>query len=76
MPIYEYACKKCGHEFEELVRAGEQPPCPKCGEARKVERKLSTFAAVMGKPGGCEAVSDCPSKSSCCSGSCHHNHGR
>lgn len=32
MPIYEYRCLSCGHEFEELVRLGETPPCPACGK--------------------------------------------
>jgi putative FmdB family regulatory protein len=33
VPIYDFACPACGHEFEELVRAGELPPCPECGHA-------------------------------------------
>ena len=41
MPIYEYACSKCGHEFEALVRAGKAPPpCASCG-ATELERRLS-----------------------------------
>ncbi len=30
MPIYEYSCTACGHEFEELVRGDEKPVCPSC----------------------------------------------
>jgi len=30
MPIYEYACSKCGQEFETLVRSGAVPDCPSC----------------------------------------------
>ena len=30
MPIYEYACKDCGHRFEELVMGSERPKCPRC----------------------------------------------
>ena len=42
MPIYEYRCEQCRHEFEELVGFNEAPPhCPKCG-AEKVDRLLST----------------------------------
>ncbi len=47
MPVYEYRCNACRHEFEELVRspASEREiVCPDCG-GRKVERKLSVFAA-------------------------------
>ncbi len=43
MPLYDYACKACGHEFEALVRTGDAPPvCPACRSA-DVERQLSTF---------------------------------
>lgn len=44
MPIYEYACRSCGHEFETLVRASETPSCVKCASA-ELEKKLSVFAA-------------------------------
>jgi len=40
MPIYEYSCTKCGHEFEKLVRGGPTPACESCGAA-EVERLLS-----------------------------------
>lgn len=43
MPIYEYACNQCGHEFETLVRAGTDPDCPSCRSA-DLARKLSVFA--------------------------------
>jgi putative FmdB family regulatory protein len=52
MPIYEYACPKCGSQFEELVRsakAEKDVKCPKCGHAR-VERRPSVFAARQGAP--------------------------
>ena len=32
MPIYEYKCRKCGAEFEQLLkRADEKVNCPECG---------------------------------------------
>lgn len=32
MPIYAYACRACGHEFEEFVKQNAAaPPCPDCG---------------------------------------------
>ncbi len=36
MPIYEYECAKCGHEFEALQKISEGPlrKCPKCGALR------------------------------------------
>ena len=31
MPIYEYSCKTCGNEFEELIVGDAKPGCPSCG---------------------------------------------
>ena len=65
MPIFEYVCRSCEHEFEELVRAANEaaPPCPRCGK-RKVERRISVFAARQGQAsdpatgGGCGRCGD------------------
>jgi putative FmdB family regulatory protein len=40
VPIYEFECAKCGARFEELVRAGETAPCPRC-KSSEVERRYS-----------------------------------
>lgn len=34
MPIYEYRCLKCGHQFEKLQNISDRPVgrCEKCGE--------------------------------------------
>lgn len=45
MPLYEFKCRKCGHKFDELVRLGEVPPCPSCGD-KKPEQLFSTSAAI------------------------------
>jgi putative FmdB family regulatory protein len=49
MPMFEYACPRCGHVFERLVlsRNAEPPECPQCGWKR-VEQKFSAFASVGG----------------------------
>lgn len=47
MPIYEYACRACGHEFETLVRGAEQPSCARCSSS-DLEKKLSLFATQNG----------------------------
>jgi putative FmdB family regulatory protein len=44
MPLFEYRCTQCQHEFEALVRNQEWPECPTCGAA-KPEKLLSTVAA-------------------------------
>lgn len=52
MPIYEYLCEKCGHEFEREQRITEDPVkvCPEC-RAKKVRRLISRTAFVL-KGGG------------------------
>ena len=42
MPIYEYACAACSHQFEEWQKITDKPvkTCPKC-KAKKVERLIS-----------------------------------
>lgn len=43
MPIYEYRCSSCRHEFELLVRSDTPLSCPQCG-APEPERLLSRVA--------------------------------
>ena len=45
MPIYEYLCKSCGHEFEILQGFRESPltDCPACLESQ-LQKKLSAAA--------------------------------
>ena len=40
MPIYEYLCRTCHHEFELLVEADDTPACPRC-QAEQLERRWS-----------------------------------
>lgn len=44
MPLYDFRCRACGHQFEALVRPPEKSIlCPACQQA-DVERLLSAFA--------------------------------
>jgi putative FmdB family regulatory protein len=43
VPIYEYRCRACSHQFEALVRPPDAPACPSC-HAADLERMLSAFA--------------------------------
>ena len=44
MPIFEYSCRACRHEFEVLVRPGSgTPTCPKC-QSQELEKLLSAPA--------------------------------
>lgn len=55
MPMFEFSCKKCGHQFEDLVTLAEleagEVDCPACG-SKDVERGFSTFATSGSDPGG------------------------
>jgi putative FmdB family regulatory protein len=50
MPLYDFRCRGCTHEFETLVRAGADPRCPSCGST-DLERLISTSFSVKGGPG-------------------------
>lgn len=52
MPIYEYRCGGCGHEFEEWQGINDEPvkKCPSC-RARRVERLVSATSFQL-KGGG------------------------
>ena len=52
MPIYEYRCHKCEHEFEREQRITEDPvkTCPKC-RSRRVKKLISQTSFVL-KGGG------------------------
>lgn len=44
MPIFEYFCKHCSHQFEKIVSSADAvTKCPECS-SRKIEKQLSTFA--------------------------------
>jgi putative FmdB family regulatory protein len=45
MPLYDYACRRCGQQFELLVRAGTVEACPSC-QSQDLERLLSSGFAV------------------------------
>lgn len=72
MPIYEYVCGKCAHEFEELILGRQDTvACPKCAsqETRKmVSRCRSRIGGATSISGaGGSAAGGC---SSCSAGSC------
>ena len=66
MPIYEYACKSCGNEFETLVRASDTPSCSQCSST-DLEKKLSVFATQASGSAQAAAPGPC--------GSCGHPGG-
>ena len=79
MPLYEYRCRDCGHQFEILQSLGEGAgglACPSC-RAAALDKQFSTFATASGGggasaeslagcgEGGCGAAMD-----ACCGGAC------
>lgn len=42
MPIYEYLCSTCNHEFDALQKVSDEPlsDCPECGDSA-LKKKLS-----------------------------------
>jgi putative FmdB family regulatory protein len=69
MPIFEYACRTCGKEFEKLVRQSDPvPACPAC-QSGELTKKMSTFAALSSGsvPAYAEAPAGC--------GSCGNSNG-
>lgn len=69
MPMFEYRCTRCGHEFEELVFGDKNPVCPACHAdatekliskpCRRCEGNLGDFApsAAPASGGGCAGCS-------------------
>lgn len=68
MPIYEYACENCGHEFEYLVRGNEKPSCPSCGTGL-LAKKFSVPAAHTA--GSSEPACPAREAGACGISSCH-----
>ena len=67
MPIYEYRCKNCGHEFEKLVPSMTSSGCfvcPECGK-KTADKRLSVFAARTAGGGECGAVPGMPRCKQC-----------
>lgn len=52
MPIYEYRCDNCGHEFETIQKVSDAPltTCPECAE--EALRKKVSAAGFRLKGGG------------------------
>ena len=40
MPLFEYECRKCGHQFEALVVGARKAVCPKC-KSEDLEKRVS-----------------------------------
>ncbi len=62
MPIFEYHCQGCEHDFEQIVfNSKTKIKCPRC-ESGKVQKKMSAFGIKTGSKyvassgaGGCSS---------------------
>jgi putative FmdB family regulatory protein len=58
MPLYEYTCQECQHEFEALVFSGDEVECPAC-HGKQLEKQWSlparptAGATALPMGGGC-----------------------
>lgn len=61
MPLYEYVCRDCDYEGEQLLRSSsEQPQCPEC-EGGELVKMISLPAAPSSDDSG-----SCGSGCGCC----------
>jgi len=51
MPLFEYACRGCDHQFELLVRESTKLECPKCSGTH-LDKQFSVFAVSAPSSGG------------------------
>ena len=68
MPIFEYKCKKCNHQFEFLMKSSDDESdlkCENCGSKRL--EKLISAPSVSVKGGS--TVTRCGKSSTCCGAS-------
>lgn len=73
MPIFEYVCKRCKNQFEELVFSQDEVAvCPSCGST-KTQKLMSCCRSKAGgeaEAGGEAVAKAAPSRGGCagCSG--------
>ncbi len=65
MAMYEFSCKRCTKEFEQLVFAGEKAVCPDC-KSTSLEKKWSLPA----RPGSQDGVNYCETNLPPCNPNC------
>ena len=73
MPIYEFVCKDCEHEFETLLKSRDEVGevrCPKC-QSPRIERLMSVTGAIITNGGGGQAKPSLETHK-CESGTCSH----
>jgi len=71
LPIYEYLCDVCGHQFDLLkskMTTRSREKCPQCGGT--AHQRLSTFGIASGSSDQMPCGADtCPAGTETCPGS-------
>jgi putative FmdB family regulatory protein len=68
MPVFEFLCERCQHEFEELLlRRDEEVLCPQCG-ANRAKKLMSAFAVTGSARLSNSACGSCKPSAGKCSG--------
>jgi putative FmdB family regulatory protein len=71
MPLFEYACRGCGRQFEAFVTADRTASCPSC-EGTDLQKLLSSPGMVgAGGRAEREAIPSCKAQGGHCA--CSHN---
>lgn len=53
MPLYEYSCSHCGHEFSDVLKIDDrnkpkESPCPQCELQGTIDQKIGAPRIVAG----------------------------
>lgn len=63
MPIYEFTCKNCHKEFEQLMfKSDDKPVCPYC-QSNEAQKLMSACSSSGHKGGSC--AGSCSSCAGC-----------
>jgi putative FmdB family regulatory protein len=74
MPIYDYHCRGCNAEFEQLVRGEQAVSCPHCA-GHDLDRLMSLPARPPTSSGPADYSRLGPPSGGCCGGACQsHSH--
>ncbi len=68
MPLFEFRCPACRHDFELLMRGNDRAHCPQCG-GEKVEKLLSETASGAAER-GLPIAASCPPGNAPCGPAC------
>lgn len=59
MPLFEFRCRECEHDFELLVRNREAAVCPHCG-SEAPDKLISAAAVSVARGTPLSLASACP----------------